>query len=165
MIEKQIKEKAYDFIRLEDKQFIVQFTHALEEMGYTYNDTIGKGYCWGLYMMIFRKANVKSKNVVARIYIRQDSIALRLFLNNVTKHAAFISTAPAHIKKVFTGNQANCQHCSGDNCRFQKKYEIDQVAYEKCNGSTFTFEHPPVEFLPDYLSLFQEFYSPKRVKR
>ena len=102
MIQQQMKEERFACITEKDKGFIIAFTQAMEELGYTYDDTIGNGFCWGKYMLIFRKANVKSKNVVARIYIREDAIVLRMFFNNVTKHASFISAAPAYIKTVFT---------------------------------------------------------------
>lgn len=158
MIENQINEKQFDFISESDKNFIITFTQALEHMGYTYGDTIGSGFCWGRYMLIYRKANVKSKNVVARIYIKDDSIVLRLFLNNVTKHSKYITTTSAYIKNVFVGEYGTCKHCKGDKCKFRKDYEIDGVKYEKCNGATFEFYHPTVENLQDYLDLFHEFF-------
>lgn len=161
MIEKQLAEEQFNFIQEKDKQFIIAFTKALEKMGYTYGGEIGSGYCWGKYMLIFRKANIKSKNVVARIYIRDDSIVLRLFLNKVTKHAPYISAAPDHIKNVFIGEYGNCKHCKGDNCKFRKDYEIGGAVIEKCNGTTFEFPKPTVAYLSDYISLFQEFYPPR----
>lgn len=161
MIEKQINEKEFDFISPRDKGFIVDFTQALEEMGYTYGDTIGSGFCWGKYMLIFRKASVKSKNVVARIYIRDNSIVLRLFLNNVSKHSEYLSTTPHYIKNVFVRDHGKCTHCR-DNCRFRKEYEVDGLKYEKCSGVTFEFYDPTDEKLNDFLNLFREFYPKKR---
>jgi len=162
MIENQINEKQFDFISESDKNFIVTFTQALENMGYTYGNTIGSGFCWGKYMLIFRKANVKSKNVVARIYIRDNSCVLRLFFNNVTKHSDYITTTSEYIKSVFVGDYGTCKHCKGDNCKFRKDYEIDGVKYEKCNGTTFEFYNPTVESLHDFINLFKEFYQAKR---
>ncbi len=159
MIEQQIKEPEFDFISETDKDFIIAFTTGLEALGYTYGGTIGRGFCWGSHMLIFRKANAKSKNVVARIYIREKSLVLRLFFNNVTKHSAFISAAPEYIKNVFTGDYGTCKHCKGNHCKFRKDYEIDGVPYEKCNGMTFEFHDPSVERLPDYIALFREFYK------
>ncbi|MCQ5129520.1 hypothetical protein NE562_07590 [Butyricicoccus faecihominis] len=161
MIQQQMKEERFACITEKDKGFIIAFTQAMEELGYTYDDTIGNGFCWGKYMLIFRKANVKSKNVVARIYIKEDAVVLRMFFNNVTKHASFISAAPAYIKTVFTGDYGNCKHCKGDHCKFRKDYVIDGLNIEKCNGTTFEFEQPAVEKLPDYLRLFREFYPAK----
>ncbi len=162
MIVKHINEKQFDFISEKDKDFIVAFTQALENMGYTYGGSIGSGFCWGKYMLIFRKANVKSKNVVARIYIRDNSIVLRLFFNNITKHSRYITTTSDYIKSVFIGDYGKCKHCKGDNCKFKKEYEIDGVNYEKCNGTTFEFYNPTVENLHDFLNLFSEFYPAKR---
>ena len=162
-IEQQINEEQFDFISKRNKEFIITFTHALESIGYTYGGDIGKGHCWGKYMLVFRRANVSSPKVYARIYIREDSIVLRLFLNNVTKHSAYISTATGHIKNVFIGAHGTCRHCSGDTCKFRKDYEIDGKKYEKCNGTTFEFGEPTVEKLEDYLNLFKEFYPVKSV--
>lgn len=162
MIEKALTDKKFEFINDKDKQFIIMFTKELENIGYTYGNVIGDGYCWGKYMLIFKKANVKSKNVFARIYIQEDSIVLRLFFNNVTKHASYISQAPDMIKRVFVNDYGRCKHCKGDNCRFRKDYEIDGIKFEKCNGTTFEFYDPLIENIPAYISLFKEFYPTKK---
>ena len=163
MIEEQMKEEHFHFISETDKQFIIAFTKALQALGYTYNDTIGSGFCWGKYMLIFRKANVKSKNVVARIYIQDHSIVLRMFFNQVTKHGDFIRSSPEFIRDVFLGEYGNCKHCRGDACKFRKDYEIDGIKYEKCNGVTFEFRETKLEYIPDYIALFQEFFPAKQV--
>lgn len=163
MIEEHMAEDRFDFIDCGDKKFIVEFTKSLESLGYTYGGEIGSGFCWGRYMLIFRKAGVKSKNVAARIYIRDDSIVLRMFFNNVTKHADYISNSPGFIKIAFTGDYGTCKHCKGDNCRFRKDYEIDGVKFEKCNGTTFEFCNPKIENIPDYIALFKEFYLARRM--
>ncbi len=165
MIETQLNESAFDFVRPEDKRFIAAFTHELETRGYTYGGEIGSGFCWGKYMLIFRKAGVKSKNVFARIYIRENDIVLRLFFNNVTRHADYIRTAPSFIQEAFTGKHGTCKHCKGDDCRFRKDYEIDGVKYEKCNGTTFEFYAPDGERLPAYIALFEEFYPTKESQK
>lgn len=162
MIETQLMEPRFDFIQERDKQFIIAFTNALAELGYTYGGEIGSGFCWGRYMLIFRRANVKSKNVVARLYIRENDVVLRLFLNKVSSHAAYLSAAPELIRDVFLGDYGTCKHCKGDNCKFRKDYEIDGVKYEKCNGTTFEFHGPTLKHLSDYLDLFLEFYPAKR---
>lgn len=81
MIEQAMKETRFNFISESNKQFIIDFTQALNALGYTYGDEIGSGFCWGKYMLIYRKAMVKSKNVVARIYIKEDTIVLKLYQN------------------------------------------------------------------------------------
>lgn len=162
MIEVQMVEKQFDFLKEKDKLFIIDFTKKLEELGYTYGGEIGSGFCWGRYMLIFRKTNVKSKNVTARIYMKEDGIVLRLFFNKVSKHAAYISGLPSYIKTVFTGDDGNCKHCRGDNCKFRKDYEIDGVGYEKCNRTTFEFRGPKREDILDYKSCFRSFILGKR---
>ena len=161
MIERQLSEPAFDYVTQEDKTFIIAFTRRMAEMGYPYDGAIVDGICWGRHMLIFRRANVKSRAVVARIYLREDSIALRLFLHNITKHAAFISASPSHIREVFTGTSADCRRCRGEDCKFRKEYEIDGVPFVKCNGETFTFPDPTLARLPDYLRLFRAFYPAK----
>lgn len=156
MLKTILNEKEYSFISPQNKEFIIAFTDELKSLGF-YNEEIGSGFCWGKYMIIYRKEGVKSKNVYARIYIRDDSICLRLFFNNVTKHNEYIGNAPDYIKNVFIGDYGTCKHCKGDNCKFRKDYEIDNVKYEKCNGTTFEFYEPTIERLSEYIELFKEF--------
>lgn len=154
-------QKRFDFLSSDNKEFIIAFSDALDDLGY-FHDDIGSGFCWGRNMVIYRKAGVKSKNVYARIYIRDDSICLRLFFNNVTAHGGFIEKSPDYIKSVFVGEYGNCKHCKGDNCKFRKDYEIGGTKYEKCNGLTFEFYEPTSEKLAAYLALFEEFYPKKQ---
>jgi len=160
MLENLLKEERFDFIKLADKRFILEFTKELEDLGYIHDD-IGSGFCWGRYMIIYRKVGVKSKNVYARVYIRDDSVCLRLFFNNITKHSEYIENTPDFIKNVFIGDYGKCKHCKGDNCKFRKDYEIDGQKIEKCNGFTFEFYNPSMEKLPEYINLFKEFNQPK----
>lgn len=130
MIEQQMNSKQFDFLCQGDKDFIVKFTNLMEELGYTYGDRICDGICWGKYMLIFRKSGVKTKKVFARIYIRDSYILPRMYFNDVTKHAKYISAAPEHIRSVFMGSLADCR---GESFKFRKEYEIDGIKYEKCN--------------------------------
>ena len=112
-------------------------------------------------MIIYSKLEVKSKQVAARIYIREKSIVLRLFLNKLDKHREYIEKAPSHIKDIFTGEHAACTHCHNDKagvCKFRKTYTLDNKYYEKCNGITFEFPEPDLEKLPGYIGLLKEFY-------
>jgi hypothetical protein len=163
MLKQQIDLPEFDFIKASDKQFITAFTDELEKLGY-YENGLCDGFCWGRYMLIYRKSGVKSKNVYARIYIRDDCIVLRLFLNNVTKHGEYIDRSPEFIKDAFVGNFGKCKRCKGDNCKFRKDYEIGGVKYEKCNGFTFQFFEPTMERLTSYIDLFKEFYPAKSYK-
>ncbi|NCA93248.1 hypothetical protein EOM82_08450 [bacterium] len=160
MNEKILNTEQYDFIKYDDKRFIIEFSNELERLGYT-DFGIGNGFCWGRYMIIYRKSGMKSQNVYARIYIRDNSICLRLFFNNVTKHGDYIAITPDFIKNVFTGDYGKCKHCKGDSCKFRKDYEIGGNKYEKCNGYTFEFYEPTVEKLPAYIDLFKVFNCKK----
>lgn len=163
-----LSEPRFDFISTPNKTFIQAFDDEMTRLGYTFGDKIGSGYCWGKYMLIYRKSGVKSEQVYARIYLRDESIVLRLFLNDIDKHRAFIEHAPAYIKEVFTGDQATCQHDHNEdadgNCRFRKSYTIDGRFIEKCNGITFEFHQPSLDKLPDYLALFTEFFPIRKSK-
>src|SRR5512145_1477598 len=109
-----LDEPRFSFISRADKGFIAAFDDELQKLGYGFGDKIGSGYCWGKYMLIYRKSGVKSEKVFARIYIRDTSIVLRLFLNAIDKHRAYVEKAPAHIKEVFVGEEGNCQHCHNE---------------------------------------------------
>lgn len=159
-----LDEERFDFISHQDKCFISAFNDEMTRSGYTFGDRIGSGYCWGPYMLIFTRARVKSKKVFARIYIRENCIVLRLFLNDLDQHRTYLESTPAYIREVFTGEHARCQRCHNDRegvCRFRKTYTLDDRLIEKCNGITFEFHDPTLQKLPDYLCLFREFYPDK----
>jgi hypothetical protein len=159
-----LHEKRFDFICKRDKGFILAFDAEMSKLGYGFGGQIGSGYCWGKYMIIYTRAGVKSKKVFARIYIRDKSIALRLFLNDIDKHREYVENAPAHIKEVFVGDFGDCKHCHNEKdgrCRFRKTYTLDDRLIEKCNGSTFEFRNPSLRKVPDYMALFTEFYPKK----
>ena len=163
-----LKDDKFSFISNDNKAFIQAFDDEMIRLGYDFGNNIGSGYCWGKYMLIYRKLGVKSERVYARIYIRDTEIVLRLFLNDVGKHRGFIEKAPAYIKEVFVGDHAKCNHDrdeGGGKCRFRKSYTIDGQFIEKCNGITFEFHQPSVQKIDDYIALFAEFYPRKRAKR
>jgi hypothetical protein len=160
-----LKEDQFNFISSRDKSFIQAFDTELTRRGYTFGDRIGSGFCWGKYMLIYTKVGVKSKKVFARIYIREETIVLRLFLNDLDRHRDFLENTPAYIRQVFTGEHAKCQHCHNDKggvCRFRKTFTLENQLIEKCNGITFEFHDPNLQNLSDYMSLFNEFYPYKR---
>lgn len=113
-------------------------------------------------MIIFRKAGVKSKKVYARIYIQENHIVLRMYFSNVAKHASYIPACPDFIQHTFSSEYGNCSHCSGEDCKHRKKYEIGGVKYEKCDGFTFEFHDTTMDKVPDYLRLFCEFFSSEK---
>ena len=161
-----LEESRFDYISIEDKVFITAFDAALLERGWGIeNNGHFKGYMWGRYMLIYCKLGVKAKKVVARIYIRDHEIALRLYFSNIDKHRIYIENAPVHIKDVFTGTHGNCSHCGNEHdgkCKHRKIYTIDSSVYEKCDGTVFEFGKPDLEKLPDYLVAIDEFYKNRK---
>ncbi len=160
-----LKENRFDFLSEKDKTLMVAFHDAMTGLGYDFNGEIGEGYCWGKYMVIYTKSGVKSKKVYARMYLKEEGVALRLFLSNIDRHREFLEKTPAHIKEVFTGDEGKCEHCHNEKdslCRFRKSYTLGGRYIEKCNGKTFTFPNPGVGKLSDYINLFSEFYPSKR---
>lgn len=159
-------ESRFDIISESDKAFILDFDEKIMELGYDFGGGIGDGYCWGKLMIVYSKTGVKSKKVIARIYIREDGIILRLFLNNIDKHTEYIENAPEHIKEVFVGPNGNCScNPKKENCRMRKTYVIDNKKIEKCGGVTFEFSNPTVDQCQDYIHLLKEFYPVKKPKR
>jgi hypothetical protein len=163
-----LSEEKFSFISENDKDFILAFDNEISKIGYDSGGNIGSGYCWGKYMIIYSKTGVKSKKIIARIYIREKNIVLRIFLNKIDDHQRFIESAPGYIKDVFTGMYGRCEHCKnqkGDNCKFRKTYTIDNQLIEMCNGIAFEFWEPTLKKLPDYMRLLSEFYLRKPLAR
>lgn len=162
-----LQQERFNIISPANKAFILAFDAEMNRLGYDFGGQIGSGYCWGRYMIIYAKTGVKSKNVVARIYIRDESIVLRLFLNQLDKHRAYLEATPAYIKEVFVGPRADCRHDKDDgtgNCMFRKSYTLEGRLIEKCNGETFEFHDPAAHELGDYIALFTEFFPQKKAK-
>lgn len=162
-----LNEEIFDFVSLKHKTFILAFNDEMTKLGYDFGNKIGSGFCWGRYMIVYTRSGVKSKNVFARIYIRDSSIVLRLFFSHIDKHRETIEHAPSHIKEVFVGDYGNCRHDHDDKdgkCQFRKTYSLDGRLIEKCNGMTFEFQNPSIDKLKDYMSLFAEFYPNKKAK-
>jgi len=155
----------FDFLSVSGREFIIAFDTAMQHLGYAHAGQISSGHCWGKYMLIYTKMGVGSRKVYARIYLRESGPVLRLFLNDIDKHRAFLENAPNHIKEPFTGPYGDCQHCHNEKegrCRFRKKYTLNDRLIEKCNGLTFEFQQPTTEKIGDYLALFTKFH-PTRV--
>lgn len=166
MVETALKDAKFDFISIENKEFIGKFDAEMETIGYSSGNDIGNGYCWGKYMIIYRKSSGKDKQGIARIYIRDDGIVLRLYLNKIDKHREYIEKAEQFIKEPFVNGYGICGHCHNEKqgiCKFRKTYTLDDMEISKCNGMTFEFQNPDTEKLPEYMALLKEFL-PKRKK-
>ena len=163
-MENLLSEERFNIISKADKNFILGFDKAITELGYDFGGAIGDGYCWGKYMIIYSKTGVKNKKVIARIFIRESEIVLRLFFNDVDKHREYIESAPEYIKNVFINNHGNCScNPQKENCRMRKTYTIDDKQIEKCSGVVFEFWNPTAKKLADYINLLAEFYPVKKV--
>lgn len=159
-----LQEERFGYVSAADKAFVCAFVERMAALGYDFGDTIGSGYCWAPYMLVFTRSGVKNKNVVARIYLRDTGIILRLYFSDIDRRRAYIEAAPPHIKQVFVGDFGACQHCHNEKngaCKFRKTYTIDGRFIEKCNGNTFYFARPELAAMDDYLALFGEFYPAK----
>ena len=162
-MDEMLSEERFNIISEPDKAFILAFDSEIMELGYDFGGKIGSGFCWGPYMIIYSKTGVKSKQVAARIFIRESHIVLRLFFNNIDKHSQYIEDSPEHIKSVFTGAHGDCScNPKKDNCNFRKTYSINSRQIEKCSGVVFEFQQPDMEKLPDYIALLKEFYKIKK---
>lgn len=161
-IEERLTEERFNIVTEPDRAFILAFSREISEMGYDYGGHIGWGACWGRFMVIYFKVGVKSKQVAARIFIRENGIVLRLFFNNVDKHIGYLESAPEYIKSVFTGTHGDCScNPKKENCRMRKIYSIDGKHIEKCSGVVFEFHQPDMAKLLDYMGLLKEFYPKK----
>jgi hypothetical protein len=163
-----LAEDKYDFIKTADKAFINEFDGQMNGIGYDYGDNIGSGYCWGRYMLIYSKTGQKSKKVTARIYIRDNSIVLRLFLNDIDSHREYVEKAPDYIQEPFINSFGRCNHCRDNKesfCKFRKTYTLKDQFIEKCNGITFEFWNPSIDKISEYIGLLTEFYPVKRAAK
>lgn len=165
----QLADPRYDYISPSDKEFIVKFDKEMETKGFSAGGVITPGYAgapaWGRYLLIYAKTGVKSKQVAARIYCTDNGIILRLFLNNIDKHAGFIESAPDYIRAVFDNGFGDCHHCQSRPdgiCKFRKTYTLNGELREKCNGEVFQFFKPDLGKLPDYMDLIHEFYPVRK---
>lgn len=163
-----LEDEAYSFVCSKDKEFIVAFDAEMNRLGYTCNQTIGDGYCWGRKMIIYTKSGVKSKKSYARIYLRENDLILRMYFSNVDKQRQAIEQAPDYVQQAFTGDYGACKHCNNmkedSSCSHRKSYTIYSKKYELCDGFAFWFFSPDIIRIPEYIKLFLAFY-PEKIKK
>lgn len=163
-----LKEESYRFVSSEDREFIIAFDAEMDRLGYTCNQTIRDGYCWGRKMIIYTKAGVKSKKSFARIYMRENDLILRMYFSIVDKQRQAVERAPDYIQQAFTGDYGTCKHCHNmkedGSCSHRKSYTIFHKRYEFCDGFAFWFFSPDLARIPEYIKLFLAFYPEKKRK-
>lgn len=151
----------YGFLSAKDRTFLLRFTEAITARGFGV-------FAVDNTMFVYARGTDRTKNVAARIYLGGGTLTLRMYFRDVAKHQAYIKAAPDYIRDVFLGHEGDCAHCGNErdgSCRYRKEYEIGGVTYGKCGGWAFTFGHPDMERLDDYLGIFDEFYpAKKRIK-
>ena len=163
-VEEILSERRFDIIKEPDKAFIMAFDKEINELGYDFGGVIGSGFAAGCALMIiYGKTGTKSRPCAARIFIGENGITLRLYLNKIDAHRQCIENAPAYIKDVFTGDSESCTGCGfiGGKCKYKytKTYTVDGRLINKCDAKAFIFSNPSVEKLSDYMSLLAEFYN------
>jgi len=157
-----LNQDRFNIVSDADKQFIIALHSEMQANGYDFGGDITWGACWGKYQVIWSKVGVKSKQVAARIYIRDDQIVLRLFFTKIDKHREYIENAEDYIKQAFMKGYGDCGHCKSE-CNGRKVYVIDGETVEKCSGWVYEFYNPTIDKLSGYVNLFKEFYDKKKV--
>lgn len=156
-----LQERRFNAISKPEKDFIIAFDRAIADFGYDFGNMIGSGNVFSPMVIIYGKTGTKSRPCAARIYINENGIALRLFLNKISAHTKYIENASAHIKEAFS-EKGLCTFC-WDKCPSRPApYTIDGRTVQKCQHHTFYFDSPSVDRLPDYMGLFAEFYPKKK---
>ena len=171
-VKKILEGEKFDFLNEDEKRFIDAFSDELAKLGYA-NDGIQDYVVFGKYKIEYYKAEVKTKKVIARIYIRDGDekiaarwgghglgIVLRLYFTNIDKHRAYIECAPDFIKMPFTDSHSVCRGCKGK-CNRRKLYTIDDKSYAKCTDSAFMFNEPNKHDVLEYVNLLTTFYPVK----
>ena len=173
-MEQLLKEERFNFVSMENKIFINEFTKQMNLIGYDYDGEIGGGFCWGNYMIIYSQTGITTKKVIARIYIRDktviiwggkehkfnNSIVLRLFFNKIDKHREYIEKSPKFIKDAFVNKNGVCNYCKKD-CRMRKNYTMDGKQIVKCSGIVLKYNDPKIENINEYMNIIKEFYIKK----
>ncbi len=173
-INEWLADDKFSFLNEGEKQFISAFNDEMIERGYA-NNGIQDYVVFGKYKIEYYKSGLKTKKVIARIYLRDGDeriaarwgghgigVVLRLYFTNINKQRAYIERAPDFIKAPFTDNHSNCRGCK-DNCNRRKVYIVDGKAYAKCTDSAFMFEEPAVRNVLEYINLLTAFYPAKQV--
>ena len=161
-IEQFLTERRFDIISEPDKDFIIAFDKVISEFGYDFGGCVTSGNVWSPMVIIYGKTGTKSRPCAARVYIKDDGIIFRLYLNKVDSHRQYIENAPAHIKEAFSSQTGLCTSC-WDKCPSRPApYTIDGIQIQKCQHHRFYFTAPTIEKMPDYIGLLKEFYASKK---
>jgi hypothetical protein len=164
-----LSDEQYSFIGSKDKNFIIAFNDAMTVAGFE-NNGIQPYVVFGKYKIEYYRPGNKTHKYVARIYLRDNEIVLRMYFSNIDKRRDSIEDSPEYIKKPFVDDSHKCKiNCKGmrmndGKCRYQKKYTIDNMIYLKCSGESFMYYNMDGENASEYVELLATFY-PKKKRR
>jgi hypothetical protein len=176
-MERILNEERFDFVSKENKIFILEFTKQIKPLNYNFDGSIGSGFDWGNYQIIYSLNGIKgSRSIIARIFIRdncvvvsggkeikfKNGIALRPYFSNINKHIKYIENAPMHIKERFINNSGMCKYCV-EQCYKRKIYTINDKEMVKCRD-VFEYNNPKIEDIKDHIEILKEFYGKKSSK-
>jgi len=164
-----LSDEKYNFISEKDKQFIVAFDDAITKAGYESNG-IQPYVVFGKYKIEYFRAGLKTQKYLARIYIRDEEIVLRMYFSNIDKHREYIEKSPDFIKSPFINDYMRCnegKRCGGIGdkngiCRYRKTYTIDNTVYNKCAEQSFMFFQPDISHAEKYIELLTTFYPDRK---
>ena len=125
-----MEQEKFNSVLHNNKKFLIAFDEEMAKLGYEIYE-VTDAYNWAKnwvkakYMINYKKIGVKTKKLVAHVFIKEDGLFLRLFalkngfkcLNTrekersvIAPHRAYIENAPAHIKKLFTIKNSDCDN-------------------------------------------------------
>ncbi len=149
------------YLSATDRRFVARFDEAMKAAGFPDGGRLGPGYCWGRHLVAYAKGRPGSERQVARVYLRDDGITLRLYLSDLDKHRAYLERASEAILAPFLAGFGDCVHCHNQRpdgtCKFRKSYTLFGYLTDKCNGLTFEYRTPAEADIPSYLALLAEF--------
>jgi hypothetical protein len=165
-LDKLLLDEKYAFVSQKDRDFIMAFNDCMMNVGYK-NNGIQPYVVFGKHKIEYFKPGNKTNKYIARIYLRDDKIVLRLYFSSIDKHSAYIEKAPDYIQKPFVDESHKCKrpNCKGignDKCRYQKTYVIDGITYIKCAEQSFMYHNVDAENAPGYVDLLATFYPIKK---
>ena len=167
-----LEHEKFNFLNKDEKRFVFTFSEEIAKLGYT-NDGVQNYVVFGKYKIEYYRPEVKTKKVIARIYIRDGDekiaarwgghglgIVLGLYFTNIDKHRAYIENAPDFIKTPFIDSHSVCHGCKSK-CNRRKSYTIDYKAYAKCTDCAFMFGELNIKNVLEYVNLLTAFYPGK----
>lgn len=164
--EKLLSDETYEFAVQNDKDFIVAFITLMMAAGYE-NNGIQPYVVFGKCKIEYFRPGNKTNKYVARIYLRDDEIVLRLYFSNIDRHSAYIAQVPDFIRKPFVDGvhkckKPNCKGIGNGKCRYQKIYTIDGVRYMTCAEQSFCYYGMEAGNASQYVDLLSIFYPQKK---